>query len=208
MSLFELEEERERPSSWSPSPLRRLARRRGVYWTVAATLAVAAGVAVHQQGQAARQVVDRLGTTTDVLVSSSDLVPGDPIAPLTAIAAVPTGLAPAAAVAEVPAGSVAGRHVAAGAMITALDVADPTQPAADEATIAVASSTSTPPLDPGDRARLVIAADPFLGLEPRIIDATVVAVDDERLIVAVAADDLADVAAALQAGGITVAAGP
>lgn len=196
------------PSSWSPSPLKRLLRHRGVYWTIAATLALAAGVAVHRHDTEARQVVERLGATTEVLVADIELAPGDPIAPLTSVIAAPVGLVPGSALGAVPDEATAGRRIPAGAVVTTMDLADPAEPGPDEATIAVAATGSTPPLTPGDGALLVVAADPFLGLEGRLVDARVISVVDERLVVAVGIGDLDDVAAALRAGGITVAAGP
>lgn len=179
-----------------------------MYWTIALVLAVTAGVTVHRQGADARQLVDRLGSTTQVLISEAELAPGDPIAPLTRVAAMPVGLAPASALGELPVDAAAGRRIPAGAVLTALDLAQPTEAAAGEAAIAVASTQATPPLAPGDAAVLVVAADPFVGLEARMIDARVVSIVDERLVVAVDVDDLTDIAAAVRAGGITVAAGP
>ena len=194
-------------SSWSPSPLKRLLRRRGVYWTIAAALAITAGVVVHRQTAEARRLVDRLGTTTQVLVSDTDITPGEPIAPFTTTMSFPVGLVPASAVGDLPEQASAGRRVPAGAVVTTLDLADPAGPGASEAAVAVGSSTSTPPLAPGDPAVLVVAADPFIGLDSRLIDARVLSTTDDRLVVAVDIADLADVAAALQTGGITVAAG-
>lgn len=196
------------PGSWSPSPLRRLLRQRAVYWSIALVLAVTAGLAVHREGAEARRVIERLGATTEVLVSDTDLAPGDPIAPLTTTVSFPVGLVPTNAVRVATDDATAGRRIAAGAVVTTLDLADPNGPGDAEAALAVASIASTPPLAPGDHAVLVVAADPFLGIEARMVDARVVSTSEERVIVAVATADLADVAAALQVGGVTVAAGP
>lgn len=193
--------------SWSPSPARRLLRRRDVYWALAAALALAAGVIAHGQTSDARAIVARLGATTQVLVADVELAPGDPLAPAATLVAVPVGLAPEGAVSSPLADGVAARRIAAGAIVTAFDLDDATAPGPDEASVAVASSVSTPPVRPGDDVTLVLAADPFVGLEGRLVDGRVVTNVDDRVVVAVARSDLADVAAALQAGGLTVAAG-
>ena len=182
-------------------------RRRDVYWCVAAVLAIAAGAIVHGQTSDARSLVARLGTTTDVLVADVDLAPGEPIEPSSSLVAVPTGLAPASALAAAPSEAVAGRRIAAGAILTALDLEGPAATRADEASIAVASATSTPPVSAGDDVTLVLAADPFVGLAGRLVDGRVVSTVDDRVVVAVERSDLPDVAAALHAGGLTVAAG-
>ena len=90
----------------------------------------------------ARSLVARLGTTTDVLVADVDLAPGEPIEPSSSLVAVPTGLAPASALAAAPVEAVAGRRIAAGAIVTSFDLEGPTATRADEASIAVASATS------------------------------------------------------------------
>ena len=197
----------ESANAWSPSPLKRLVRHRGVYWTIAATLAVTAGLTVHRQGADARQLADRLGTTTEVVVADAELAPGEPIAPFTTTRSFPVGLVPPSAILEIPDHASAGRRVPAGAVVTTFDLADPAGPGADEAVIAVGSTAATPPLAPNDPVVLVVAADPFVGLDSRLIDARVVSITEERIVVAVDLDDLADVATALRAGGITVAAG-
>lgn len=195
------------PPSWSPSPIRRLLRLRRVYWTIALVLAATAAVTVHRQTADARDLVRRLGTTVEVIRTEVELAPGDPIATAVVPVAVPAGLVPDDAVTEVPDGAVAGRRVAGGALLTTLDLTDAIAPRADEATIAVGSSAATPPVAPGDAVVLVLAADPFAGVAAQNVDARVVTHVDDRVVVAVNRHDLADVAAALQLGGLTVAKG-
>ncbi|MEM7288040.1 MAG: hypothetical protein AAF480_16945 [Actinomycetota bacterium] len=205
--LPSLSDDRPSPPAWSPSPARRLVRHRGVYWTVALVLALVAGITVHRQASEARRLVDRLGTTVDVVRVESELAPGDPIHPVAVDVAVPAGLAPAHAVRDLGADTVAARRVAAGAVLTEFDIGAAEAPGPEEAAMAVPASISMPPTAPGRAVVLVLAGDPFAGLAARLVDARVIEVLDDRVVVAVGRADLADVAAALSAGGLAVASG-
>ncbi len=194
------------PPGWSPSPLRRLVRHRGAYWTISLVLAGLAALGVHGVTADARKTLDRLGPTSVVLVAHGPIEPGDVLADATIEREVPVGLLPEGALDRLPPEAVAARTIPAGAVLTGHDVSTEAGPSSTEAAIAVPLSSSTPPTAPGARVVLILAGDAFAGIDPRLVDGRVLHLGDDRITVAVARADLADTAAALRLGLLTLAA--
>lgn len=172
-----------------------LARRPWIYWVVVATLATLAAAAVHGEMASIAAERDRWGSTRTVLVARHQLEPGDPLAgdPV----ALPVAAIPEGALTEAPVGTLVRQRVAAGAVLTELDVTGRDGPAAlaERGTVVVALS------DPLARdvvagLRVQVAADGLV-----IADrATVTGLVDDVIFVAVAAGEAPAVAAAAQQG--------
>ena len=102
------------PPRWSPSPLRRLLRHRGAYWTIAAALAGLAALGVAGLTADARRTLDELGRTGPAVVMEETVEPGDTLAGATTERQVPLGLLPDGALDQVPPDAVAARTIPAG----------------------------------------------------------------------------------------------
>jgi len=122
----------------APLPVRRAARdvRRLVarhpwlYWLMIGALATWAYATVHAQTATADQARTEWGTTTPVLVATTDLRPGDPLAGAVAVRDWPQALAPPGALAEAPPGALTLQFLAAGDIVGSVDLAPTTGPLA------------------------------------------------------------------------------
>lgn len=198
------ETDRASPARWAPSPVRLMLRRPRTYWTLAAVLALATGLATHRTLTEVQRRHDAWGPTTTALVTTRTVDPGTDLGAATESIPMPKRLVPSGALTDVPPGTVAAHVLPSGIVVTASAVAaGAIEP--DRAAIAVPRSASTPPLWPGARVAVVVNADPFSGLEPRLIDAVVVQVDDAQVVISVGRDDLIAATAAVQAGSVTLA---
>ena len=180
-----------------------LARHRWAYWLIVATLAAVPALAVHDHMTRLDQARRSWDETRPVLVASTALGPGEPI--LTRTVEVPVALLPSGALEELPAGARLRQRVAAGEVLTDLDVADRRGPAslADEGTVVVGLA------DPLSGAVAIgldvqVAADGIVLAEA----AAVVDVVDDVVFVAVREADGAVVAAAAQRGIASLLYGP
>ena len=101
---------------------RRLARSPWLYWAGVGGLALVAGMSVARAGAGVEAARDRWGEPRTVLVATSDIAPGAPLAGLTAARELPAPLVPPSAVGELPAAAVARQDVAAGEVLVTADV--------------------------------------------------------------------------------------
>ena len=172
-----------------------LARHPWIYWAVVATLAAVAAGAVHSEMSSIATERNGWGATRSVLVAQRQLEPGDPIAAV--LVTLPVAALPEDALAEHPVGTLVRQRVAAGEVLTALDVTSRTGPAAlaEEDTVVVAVSD---PLarDVAPGLRVHIAADGLVVAD----DAEVTAITDDVIFVAVSEAEAPTVAAAAQQG--------
>ena len=176
-----------------------LARRPWIYWAVVASLAIVAAAIVHSEITSIGAERDRWGDTRAVVVARHQLEPGDPIT--VDLVTLPVAALPDGALEEAPTGALIRQRVAAGEVLTELDVTTRGGPAAlaDSGTVVVALA------DPLARdvvagLRVRIAADGLVVAE----SAEVTAVVDEVIFVAVDDRDAAPVAAAAQQGLATL----
>ncbi len=172
-----------------------LARRPWIYWVVVATLAGLAAMAVHAEMTSIAAERDRWGATRTVLVAGHLHQPGDPI--VAEATRLPVAALPDGALSELPVGSVVRQRVAAGEVLTELDVTSRAGPAAlaEAGTVVVAMS------DP-------LARDVAVGLAVQVAadglivagTAMVTGVVDDVIFVAVDEREGPNVAAAAQQG--------
>ena len=176
-----------------------LARRPWIYWVVVATFAAAAAFFVRSELASIASARDTWGATRSVLVARHQLEPGDPID--ADRVSLPWAALPDDALTDEPDAAVVRQRVAAGEVLTRLDVTDRPGPAAlaDPGTVVVALS------DPLARNVVVglnvqVTADGLV-----LADAARVAgVVDDVIFVAVSAGDAPNVAAAAQQGIATL----
>lgn len=172
-----------------------LARRPWIYWAVVAVLAGLAAATVQAQLSSVAAERDRRGATRTVLVATEHLEAGDPVA--AAPTALPVAALPDSALDELPDGAVVRQRVAAGEVLTRLDVTGRAGPAtlAEPGNVVVALS------DP-------LARDVAVGLSVQVSadglvvarDARITGVVDDVVFVAVSERDGPGVAAAAQQG--------
>ena len=172
-----------------------LARRPWIYWAVVATLAALAAAVVHAEMTSIAAERDSWGSTRSVLVARQPLEPGDPI--VAELASLPLAALPDDALAERPDDAVVRQRVAAGEVLTRLDITRRSGPAAlaEPGTVVVALS------DPLARNVVVglnvqVTADGLLVATA----ARVTGMVDEVIFVAVSATEAPAVAAAAQQG--------
>lgn len=202
-----------------PHPLLALRRHPRLWWVLAAAAALAAAVltsAVVGQAEAARRA---WGDSVAVVVATRDLRPGEALGPdALEIVRRPRATVPGSALRALPEGRVAASSVVAGEVLVAERVAGEglrgaaaLLPAGTRAMAIPADPSTTPPVEVGDRIDLVVAlaggAEGSAGPPgfTLVADATVVAVADLAVTVAVPRDDTARVAVALGAGAVTLA---
>jgi hypothetical protein len=172
-----------------------LARRPWIYWAVVAVLAGLASATVQGQVSSVAAERDRWGVTRTVLVATADLEAGDPVT--AASRTLPVAALPDTALDGLPDGAVVRQRVAAGEVLTRVDVSVRAGPAtlADPGTVVVALS------DP-------LARDITVGLSVQVSadglvvagDARITGVVDDVVFVAVSERDGPGVAAAAQQG--------
>jgi hypothetical protein len=172
-----------------------LARRPWIYWAVVATLAAGAAAAVHGEMASIATERDRWGSTRTVMVTRHELEPGDEVA--ADLVDLPIAALPERALTEASAGAQVRQRVAAGQVLTDLDVTARTGPAALAAPGTVVVALSDPlAREVAAGLRVQVAADGLVIAG----DATVTGVVDDVIFVAVGADEAAVVAAAAQQG--------
>jgi hypothetical protein len=176
-----------------------LARRPWIYWVVVAGLAAVAAAALRGELNSIAAERDRWGTTRTVLVASRLHEPGDPV---TADAeAVPLAALPHGALGEIPDGAVVRQRVAAGEVLTELDVHRGLGPAAlaEAGTVVVAvSDPLARDVSPG--LAVQVSADGVVVAD----SARVTSVVDDVVFVAVNERDGPIVAAAAQQGAASL----
>lgn len=175
-----------------------LARRPWMYWVVVAALAIAAASVVRSELASIASERDTWGSARAVLVARHQLEPGDPV--IADLVNLPVAALPDDALTDTPAlpdDAVVRQRVAAGEVLTRLDVSSNPGPAAlaDSGTVVVALS------DP-------LARDVVVGLSVQVSADGVVLADaaqvtgvvDDVIFVAVSVDEAPTVAAAAQQG--------
>jgi hypothetical protein len=172
-----------------------LARRPWIYWAVVVALAGLGAAAVHGEMASIAAERGRWGATRVVMVARHQLEPGDQIA--ADLVALPVAVIPERALEQAPTDARVRQRVAAGEVLTDLDVTGRDGPAAiaERGTVVVALS------DPLAREvvaglRVQVAADGLV-IAGR---ATVTGVVDDVVFVAVATGEAPAVAAAAQRG--------
>lgn len=175
-----------------------LARRPWIYWVVVAALAVAAAASLRSEMASIASERETWGSARTVLVARHRLEPGEPV--IADLVSLPVAALPDDALtdaAALPDSTVVRQRVAAGEVLTQLDVVIGPGPAAlaDPGSVVVALS------DP-------LARDVVVGLSVQVSadglvvadNARVTAVIDDVIFVAVGADEAPTVAATAQQG--------
>lgn len=193
------------PPRWSPNLATRLVRRPVLYWSLAAVLAAVTAITVDRTISAAEELRGAYGDTLEVVITTAPITSGEVLKGSTERRVFPIGLVPTDALNDLAEETTASRNISQGAVLTSQDInaGDDLHP--DQAAVAIPLSPSTPPLSPGQGVLIVVNADPFVGVEPAQIPATVHAIDEERVTLVVARSELNVLSAALQAGSITIA---
>jgi len=172
-----------------------LARRPWIYWAVVALFAGLAAAVVQGEINSIAAERDRWGATRTVLVATEQLEAGDTV--VAAARVLPVAALPNAALQQLPDGTVVRQRVAAGEVLTELDVTRRSGPAAiaGPGTVVVAL---TDPLarDVAVGLSVLVSADGVV----IAADATITGVADDVVYVAVSERDGPGVAAAAQAG--------
>jgi hypothetical protein len=172
-----------------------LARRPWIYWVVVAVLATLAATAMRNEMASIASERDRWGSTRAVLVAAHQLEPGDPI--VADLVLLPLAALPTTALGEFPEGGTVRQRVAAGEVLTELDVTTSDGPAAlaDPGTVVVALS------DPLAR-HVIVGLDVQVTADGLVVadEARVTGIVDDVIFVAVSERDGPTVAAAAQQG--------
>ena len=131
-----------------------LARRPWLYWALSGSLAAMAALQVWSAYDDASRAREAWGTARTVWVVTKDTAVGDPVA--LERRDYPAAMVPTAALEAVPAEPAAARSLAAGAVLTADDLAGGRAVPADWVVVAIAGE-HTPTLTPGDRVAVLAA---------------------------------------------------
>jgi hypothetical protein len=99
-----------------------LARHPWVHWVAVGLLAVLVACAIAAQGRRAERARDAWGATSNVLVATADIAPGEPLRGVTELQRRPVAMQPATALTGAAAGATARQRVAAGEIVVAADV--------------------------------------------------------------------------------------
>jgi hypothetical protein len=174
--------------------IRRLvARHPSVRWSLVTTLAVAAGALVWDAGADVDDARAAWGRTRTVLVAVEPIAPGDRLHDAVERRQVPEPVVADDAPDHLDADAVARQHVGAGEIIGAADVAPGVGRTAllqhGDAAVAIAEAVPSG-ARPGERVEVVVGGVVIAG------DATVLAVEADTVLVAVAVGDAPEVAAA------------
>ena len=172
-----------------------LARRPWIYWAVVATFATFAAAVVHGEMTSIAAERNSWGSTRRVLVARHQLEPGDVI--VADLVELPVAALPVGSLTDEPVAAVVRQRVAAGAVLTALDVTTRAGPAAlaEPGTVVVAlSDPLARDVAPGLPVR--VAADGVVLAE----SAEITDVADDVIFVAVTDRDAPAVATAAQQG--------
>lgn len=107
-------------------PVRRvLARRPWLYWVVVAGAAALAASVVAGRLEAVESTRRTWGTTTQVVVATADLAPGEPVWPASATRSMPVAVVPDGALETVDVDAVARQRIGVGEVVVGHDVAGP-----------------------------------------------------------------------------------
>lgn len=203
-----------------PGPVRRLLRRRSVWWTMVAVLAVSTAAMLQSAWADAERARLAWGATTPVLVATGDIEPGSAILDRVESRTWPTAMVPAGslrtadghvvAVSLIGRGEVIAEHRVADVAVSGLAGRLPTGTSA----VSIPLGVGVPALVPGDRVAIVATFNQIVdvagpdGLPTRtvqIVDrALVIAVGEHDATLAVDADSVAAVADALAQAATTV----
>ncbi len=194
------------PLRLMPAARRLLVRRPWIYWLCVAASAVAAAATVVDRVDRIDAARDQWGSTRRVLVTERDISPGEPL--VVTARDLPAALVPGAALAPADAGAaIARQHIAAGEIVTLVDVGHADRPGplalVPDGWLAVPlveSPVSGAAI--GDRVQL--AGDGMVIAEAAIV----VGYHDDVTLVAVPADLAPMIPAAAEAGGITLLLAP
>jgi len=178
-----------------------LVRRPWIYWSLAAIATLAVSASLLDRSDTIDAARDSWGETRTVWVATVDHAPGDPLTTITRD--VPVAMLADSAVADVAdvAGGAARQHIAAGEVVHHVDVIAPAGPQAMIPAGWVAVPISESPRSGarlGDRVHVV--SDGFVVSD----DGLVVGVHDDATLVAVTSDAAPSIAAAADAGGLTL----
>jgi Flp pilus assembly protein CpaB len=176
---------------------------------VVVALAALTGLLVSRAMAAAESARHRWGETRPILVAERARAAGEPLHGATRTVRWPVGLVPDGALADVPPGALAAGPVDAGAPVTRALVASGDDDGRRR--VALPMGGAPLPLDPGDRVDVWATTDPSLGdggLTTRRLatGAVVASADHAAVVVAVAPDEVADLAEAAALATITLVA--
>jgi hypothetical protein len=183
-----------------------LARRPWIYWFAVGVLAAWAYLAVDARLAAVADARRGWGATTPVLVATADLAPGDPLGGSVELREWPAAVAPPGAL-TAPAGDrVARQHVAAGDPVGTSDVAPAAGPLALVPSGWVAAPVvESPPSGAAVGDRVQVASEGVvLAGEGLVVGFVAGGSSGDVTLVAVPADAARLVAAAAEAGGVTL----
>jgi Flp pilus assembly protein CpaB len=175
---------------------------------VVVALAALTGLLVSRAMAAAESARHRWGETRPILVAERARAAGEPLHGATRTVRWPVGLVPEGALTDVAPGARAAGPVDAGAPVTRALVASGDD---DGRRVALPMGGAALPLDPGDRVDVWATTDPSLGdggLTTRRLatGAVVASADHAAVVVAVAPDEVADLAEAAALATITLVA--
>jgi hypothetical protein len=178
-----------------------LARRPWLYWLGVAVIALAIGLLAVRAAASVDEARERWGTTREVAVAVSDLVPGDPLTGHVELRARPAPMIPAGAVTEVADGARVRQHVSVGEILVAPDLVASAAPQAliPDGWSAVAVAEAVPS---GAAVGDAVAAASGGVVVARA--GVVVGQRDGAVLVAVPDEDAAAVAAASAAGDVSL----
>jgi hypothetical protein len=176
-----------------------LARRPWLYWAIVTVLAAGVAVAVHEQSSALDAARSDWGTTRAVLVATRSLRPGEPIE--TRRVEFPIPMLPEGALGDLPEGATLSQRVGVGEVLTDVDISASSGPAAraERGTAVVAIPDAPSRTSHIGLAVMVVAEGRVLASSARIVE-----VDESVSFVAVPTAEAPAVAAAAQAGLVTL----
>ena len=172
-----------------------------LYWAIVAVLAGAAGLFVMRAANGVEAARDSWGEARSALVATRDVEPGEPLDGAATGRRLPSPLVPTDAVTELQAGALARQRIAAGEVIVGHDVAPSAAPRSliPRGWLAVAVAE---PIASG--ARVGDEVTVATGGTVLAADGVVVGVAGDALLVAVPADEAAQVAHAASTGDVAV----
>jgi len=202
------------PGRWRLPGLRRLLRRRLLWWTLVGALTLVTATTIQREYARAHAARVDWGTTVAVFVATADIDGGDPVESAAALQHWPAALVPDTAITRLDRGARARVDLVAGEVLVSQRVSTRTSGGVtdllpvDTVAVAVPVHVGVPPLSLGDRVDLLATYD-----SPGSADTTtrvarsavVVDLDDDVITVAVADDAVAELAGALARAEVTIA---
>ncbi len=178
-----------------------LARRPWLYWCAVAVLAAGIAVVAASAVAGVDDARRAWGATRSVVVAVADLAPGDALTGRTELRAHPAPMVPPSALAEIPPGAIARQRIAAGEVLVELDVAAGHLPVA----LVPPGWRGVPVAEPVPSGAVV--GDHVVAASGGAIvadDGVIVGRAESTVVVAVPAADAPAVAAAANAGDLTL----